>query len=71
MMNWQTCSTALYTRHLDIPFDSVRSLLDLAQPMGEVHRRLSAKLARVTEVDEKERKLREVADQLGVDIGDL
>lgn len=67
----QTCSTTLYTRHLDTPFGLVNSLLDLARPMGEVHQRLEAKIARVEEVDAKEAKLRAIADQLGVDIGDL
>ena len=74
----QTCSTTLYTRHLDTDFGTVRSLLDLARPMGDVHRSLNEKMARVTEVrtkeaevNMKEAKLRSIAAQLGVDIGDL
>ena len=39
--------------------------------MGDVHKRLSAKLARVDDLDAKEAKLREIAETLGVDIGAL
>ncbi|KAI9842879.1 MAG: cysteinyl-tRNA synthetase [Thelocarpon superellum] len=67
----ETCSTALYMRHLDTPFQSVRSLLDLAKPMGEVHRRLDDKMAHLKEIQQKEAKLRSIAAQLGIDLKDL
>ncbi|KAI9823568.1 MAG: cysteinyl-tRNA synthetase [Thelocarpon impressellum] len=67
----ETCSSALYMRHLDTPFASVRSLLELARPMGEVHERLTQRLAKVDEIEAKVAKLQGIADSLGVDIGDL
>ncbi|KAI9846854.1 MAG: cysteinyl-tRNA synthetase [Sclerophora amabilis] len=67
----ETCSSALYTRHLDRPFGSTRNLLDIACPMNEVFARSSARLAQIDSIESKEAKLRAIAQRLGANLDDL
>ncbi|KAI9803847.1 MAG: hypothetical protein M1825_001727 [Sarcosagium campestre] len=68
---WQSCSSTLYLRHLNVPFGSVSNLLELARPMDEVHDETRDKFERLEELEAKTKKLREVAAELGVDIDKL
>ncbi|KAI9756366.1 MAG: hypothetical protein M4579_003870 [Chaenotheca gracillima] len=67
----ETCSSALYTRHLDQPFGSTPCLLDIACPMSEVFVRTSTRHAKFKELETKEEKLRAIARNLNVDLDDL
>ncbi|KAI9792749.1 MAG: cysteinyl-tRNA synthetase [Piccolia ochrophora] len=67
----ESCSSTLFLRHLNSPFSGVKNLLDIARPMQEVHDDTKIKFEQAAHAEEKEAKLRAIADRFGVDFDTL